>query len=100
MPDSIDNFKLRSDEIQDMLSAVPSWIIMWGNSLILSIIVCILILSCIIKYPDIVTGKATLTTKIEPAMLYANSSGNVDSILVENGDIVKKGEVLLEMNNT
>ena len=34
-----DTFELRSEEVQEILSQVPHWMIRWGNIVILTIIV-------------------------------------------------------------
>jgi hypothetical protein len=34
MPNTIDDIELRSEEVQDILEAVPNWMIRYGNLLI------------------------------------------------------------------
>ena len=54
--------QIRSDEVQEIISAVPSWMIRWGITLIFGLILMLVSLSWFIKYPDIIFGNAILTT--------------------------------------
>ena len=46
--------QIRSDEVQEIISAVPNWMIRWGITLIFGLIVMLIALSWFIKYPDII----------------------------------------------
>ena len=49
-----DTFELRSEEVQDILTKVPHWMIRWGTVLIFTIIVMLFFVSWFVKYPDVV----------------------------------------------
>ena len=91
--------QIRSDEVQEIISAVPSWMIRWGITLIFGLIVMLVGLSWLIKYPDIIFGNATLTTLEPPVKLVVKSSGKLTNILAEDGSIVEKNQVIAEMEN-
>jgi multidrug efflux pump subunit AcrA (membrane-fusion protein) len=99
MSDTKPFIQLRSEEVQDILSAVPNWMIRWGSLLFLAILLGILLLSWLIKYPDTVAGEAVITTEKEPVYLYSRSSGNLTNLYVEEGDLVEKGSLIAEINN-
>lgn len=99
MPSQENGQKLRSEEIQDILTRVPHWMIIWGNSLILLIIIIFFILSWVIKYPDIITADAVITSNIPPQREYARASGKIDTILVNNNERVSKGQILGMIEN-
>lgn len=88
-----------SEEAQEVISFVPSWMIRWGNSLILAIIVVIILLSWIIKYPDIITGSFVLSTDGNFVKLNTLSSGKIVKI-AEEGTYLKTGDVIAEIENT
>lgn len=94
-----DNFKLRNEEVQDILTKVPHWMIRYGNLLFLAMIFILLFLSWLIKYPDIITAKATITTKIPPQKVYAKATKGIDSIFVRQAELVSPGQTLAVLEN-
>lgn len=54
--------ELRSEEVQEILSAVPSWLIRYGISLIFVLVLMLIFLSWLIRYPDM-TGSANIVTE-------------------------------------
>lgn len=83
MPESKE-IELRSEEVQEILTRVPHWMIRWGNLVILIVVLVLLLLTWIIKYPEIVTAEITITTLTPPEKLVARTSGKIEKILVEN----------------
>lgn len=94
-----EDIEIRSEEVQEILSHIPNWIIRWGITFILSSVVAILIASWFIKYPDIVTARVTITTPVPPVNLVAQSNGAVN-LLVEDNEIVKKNQTLGVIENS
>jgi hypothetical protein len=50
--DILDEIELRSEGVQDILTRPPHWMIRWGNTIIFIILLLILLMSYIIKYPE------------------------------------------------
>ncbi len=100
MPNNIFIDNIRSQEVQEILTKVPNWMIRWGNTLVLVIIFFLLCLSWFIKYPDIITADAVITTQLPPEKLYAKSSGKFDAILVDNNSLVSSNQVLAIIQNS
>ncbi|MBX2872298.1 MAG: HlyD family secretion protein [Saprospiraceae bacterium] len=98
--DSLDQIQLRSEEVQEILTRVPHWLVRWGNLVIFAILLLLLYLSWVIKYPDIIVAEASLTTVIPPQKEYANASGRLEAIFVGNNQSVDKGEKLAVIENT
>lgn len=94
------DIELRSEEVQEILTSVPNWMIRWGNLVILIILLFIFSMSWIIKYPDIVTANITITTLIPPEKLIARSSGRLEKILVDNQQLIPKNTPLAVIENT
>lgn len=96
----MDDINLRSETVQDILTRIPHWMIRWGNSLFLLIILVLLMFSWIVKYPDIINAEALITTAIPPQNAYAKTSGQLKAILVKNNAYVQKNEALAVIENT
>lgn len=96
----LDNIELRSEEVQEILTKVPHWMIRWGSLLFLSVILLLLLISWFVKYPDIITSEAIITTQIPPEKEYANISGKLDAILISDNDKVRANQPLAIIENT
>ncbi len=88
MPETLDDIQLRSEEVQEILTRVPHWMIRWGNLLILALVILLLFLSWLVKYPDVIPAEAIITTRIPPQKEYAKVSEKIEAILVEDNQIV------------
>lgn len=95
-----DTFELRSEEVQDILTKVPHWMIRWGTVLIFGIIFMLFFVSWFIKYPDVVNTEIVITTNIPPEKIVSKSSGRIEAILVQNKATVKKNTTLAIIENT
>ena len=93
------DFQLRSEEVQDILTKVPNWMIRWGTMLIFGIILMLFFISWFIKYPDVVSTEIIITTNIPPEKLVAKTSGRIQTILVKNKSIVAQNTPLAIIEN-
>lgn len=100
MEEDNSTFELRSEEVQDILTKVPHWMIRWGTVLIFVIILMLFFVSWFIKYPDVVNTEIVITTNIPPEKIVAKSSGRIEAILVKNKSIVSKNSTLAIIENT
>lgn len=100
MPETLDDIELRSEEVQEILTQIPNWMIRWGNLLILILVVLLLFLSWLIKYPDVIPAEAIITTQIPPQKEYAKVSGKIESILVEDNQMVPQHTPLAILQST
>jgi hypothetical protein len=46
-----------TDDMQDIISAVPGWLLRWGITLFFTVLVLIVALASLIRYPDIVKAQ-------------------------------------------
>ncbi len=100
MSEKLKDIELRSEEVQEILTKVPHWMIRWGNVLFLGLILMLLGISWFVKYPDIITSEALITTQIPPQKEYSKITGKLDVLLVEDNQEVKKNEPLAIIENT
>lgn len=95
-----ETFELRSEEVQDILTKVPHWMIRWGTVLIFAIIIMLFFVSWFVKYPDVVNTEIVITTNIPPERIVSKSSGRIEAILVKNKTLVAKNSTLAIIENT
>lgn len=93
-------FELRSEEVQDILTKVPHWMIRWGTVLIFTILFMLFFVSWFIKYPDVVNTEIVITTNIPPEKIVSKTSGRIEAIVVKDKSVVKKNMTLAIIENT
>ena len=91
--------ELRSEEVQDILTKIPHWIIRWGSLVVLVILLLLFLVSWMVKYPDIITTEITITTQIPPEKLVAKTSGKIQAILIDDKTIVNESTPLAVIEN-
>jgi multidrug efflux pump subunit AcrA (membrane-fusion protein) len=91
---------IRTEEVNEILTSTPKWILRWGISVIFILIVTGITLSYFIKYPDILTADITLTTLNPPVTLVSKNNGKLIHLLVKNNDIVKTNQTIAVIENT
>lgn len=94
------NLNLRSEEVKEILTTPPSWIVRWGVTLIFLFTVILISLSFIIKYPDFISAKILVTTKLPTEKIIARTSGSIDKIFLQNQESVKIGQAIAAIKNT
>jgi HlyD family secretion protein len=92
--------EIRSEEVQDILSYIPHWIIRWGISVIALAVLMLLLVSWLIKYPDIITARVTILTQSPPVKVIARTSGKLDRLFVQDNELVSQGTYLAVIENT
>lgn len=93
------DLNLRSEEVQEILTNPPSWLVRWGITIVFALTGIILVLSFLIKYPDYVSAKVIVTTKTPTEHVVARYSGALEEIYIENGDTVVSGQRLAVFRN-
>lgn len=92
--------ELRSEEVQEILSRVPHWIIRWGSGVILLILLSLFFVSWLVKYPDVITTQIIITTNIPPEKLVAKVPGKIEAILVIDKSTILKNTPLAVIENS
>lgn len=76
--------------VREIISKNPSWAIRYGTTIFFLILIGLLILSYVIKYPDVITARCQLTTSSPPQKIVTKRSG--DLVLLKNDmDFVEEG---------
>ena len=88
------DIELRSEEFQEVLGNVPSWILRWGITTIALVVGILLIGSAVFKYPDVISSSMTLTGTTPAASVVAKTSGKLRTLSVKDGQFVSHGAML------
>lgn len=100
MEDKNTSFELRSEEVQEILTRVPHWLIRWGSVVVLCILLMLFFVSWLVKYPDIVSTQIVITTNVPPQKLVAKTSGKIEAILVKDKAIITKNTPIAVIENS
>lgn len=89
-----------SDDMQDIITTVPSWILRWGITLFFTILVLLFSLSAFIRYPDIVKTQLKITSPDMPKQVVPKVTGKLVKLLINNNDLVKADQPLAYIEST
>ena len=84
----------RSQKVQEVLSIRPSFIVRWGITIILIILLLVSIICWFISYPDIIITKAKLNTINAPKEVVARIDGKIVKINTKENNLVTEGQIL------
>lgn len=89
-----------SDDIQDIITAVPSWLLRWGIVLFFAILVLLFTLSGFIRYPEIVKTHLKITSPNVAKSVVPKVNGKLVKLLVVNNQKVTAGQPLGYLEST
>jgi len=89
----IKEMEIHTEEVNDILSRPPVWILRWGISLFFAIILALFVGSIFFRYPDVITAPVSISSANLPVHLRAKASGKIERLLVREGDSVAAGTV-------
>lgn len=91
-----DQISLQEEEnVESLLGNPPGWMLRWGISLVLLLIVLLLLIGNLVRYPDIIAAPAVIQASSPPIRLEARTDGRVEALLVSDGQAVQTGDLLL-----
>ncbi len=94
------DIQIKTEEVNELLTTVPGWIMRYGISLIFLAMAASLITASFLKYPDKLVAQTVVTTLNPPARLLSKSNGKVSQILIHNNERVTENQVLMVIENT
>jgi multidrug efflux pump subunit AcrA (membrane-fusion protein) len=89
-----------TDDMQDIITAVPGWLLRWGISLFFGVLVLIVGLASLIRYPDVVNAQLKVDSPNSPKPVVAKVSGKLVQLLVKENEMVKTDEPLAYLEST
>lgn len=89
-----------SEEVNEIITAVPSWILRRGITLILLILLAIILMSAFIRYPDVVKTSLKVNSLNAPKEVIAHQAGKLVKLLVKDNQLVNDKEPLAFIEST
>ncbi|HEY8930479.1 MAG TPA: HlyD family efflux transporter periplasmic adaptor subunit [Mucilaginibacter sp.] len=89
-----------SDDVQDIITAVPGWLLRWGISLFFGVLILIVVLGACIDYPDIVKAQLKVDSPNSPKPVVAKVPGKLVQLLVKENQVVEAGQPLAYLEST
>lgn len=91
---------LISEEVSEVLSSPPSWIILWGTSIFFGLFVVLGIISWIVKYPDLIKGSLKIVASNLPKSVNTKIDGKLIKLFVKDGQQLQKNEIIAYLEST
>lgn len=91
---------LISEEVQDIISYRPHWIVRQGNAVFLGVVLALFALTWAIQYPDKIETPSRLVALNPPKLVAARTDGKIIRLFVSNDQAVKKGQHLAHLEST
>lgn len=96
----LSRLEVNCEEIQEIITAVPSWIVRRGIALIFILLLAIVGISALIQYPDVVKTSLKVNSMNAPKAVLVKQTGKIVALLVKEGSSVKQGQTLAFMEST
>jgi len=85
---------LLSNEVREIISSKPVWIVRNGVILFLLIICCLIALTFFIRYPDVVIAKAKFSSVNAPKEIKVKVGGKLMKLVAQEEAFAKQGQLL------
>ena len=87
-------FTEHGNEIEDIISNKPPFIVRWGTILFLILLIFFISICWFIKYPDIINAPAKLTSINAPKQVISLTTGKLIRLKIKENEQVKQGAIL------
>lgn len=92
--------ELRSEEVQELLTRPPKWLLRWGVTVVFAVLALIFVGAWVVHYPDLVRASFKLTSANAPRAVLTRTDGKLVRLFAREGQIVKTGTVLAYLEST
>lgn len=92
-------YEVRSEEVQDIMSKMPHWIIRRGTTVLFVVVALLLGGAYFIHYPDVIVTGVNITSSNPPVKIVAQSDGKIQRMFVQDNDMLKKDENICLLEN-
>jgi HlyD family secretion protein len=94
-----DKIEIRSDEVQEILGQTPRWLIRWGITVLVNVVIVFLLASWFFKYPEILIAPIVVTTENPPYPVIAKTNGKISELFIADKQKVSSGQYLAYIEN-
>ncbi|MEL6971533.1 MAG: biotin/lipoyl-binding protein [Bacteroidota bacterium] len=84
-----------SEENLEIFEKPAGWMLYWGTAIVVIFILLILGLAAFIQYPDKLEFQVSVTSNPPPLPMVVQYAGQVEQVLVADGEQVQEGQVLM-----
>lgn len=97
MPENHQQLEIRSNEMEEIIGNVPSWIVRWGIAVLFGVGLLGLFIAGYVRYPDTLPAKVLVQAKEQPGKVTVRreDASQEFRFLVKEGDHVQSGDTLL-----
>ncbi|MEZ5046158.1 MAG: HlyD family efflux transporter periplasmic adaptor subunit [Chitinophagaceae bacterium] len=92
-------YETRSEEVQEIMGRMPTWIIRWGITVIGFVVIGLFIGSNYIKYPDRVNASVSISSDNPPVKIVSPNTGRIKQLYVKQNDSIGQNDILLIIEN-
>ena len=100
MHQTADFIELRSEEVQEVLARPPRWLLRWGITVVLLVLLAVFAGAWVIHYPDLVHASFKLTAANAPKAVLTRTDGKIVRLFVREGQTVSAGAPLAYLEST
>jgi multidrug resistance efflux pump len=97
---ALDDIDIYGEQVREVLNRPPNWLTLMGSSILFVFIAMLGFLSYFVKYPDVLSGKVTITSDIPAINLVVKTSGRIQKLFVSDNSVVVAGQKLALLENT
>jgi len=87
------------EEVQDIMSKMPHWIVRRGITLLLAVIILLFAGAYFIHYPDVITTQVNITSANPPVKIVAQTGGKISELFVQNNAAVQENAPIYILEN-
>ena len=95
-----DNLEYLSEDVQEILSNPPSWVMLWGTATIVLVLTLITLVGWFFRYPEKVKGEVELTTPLPPVPIIAPKMLTIAKFEVNEGSVVQKNDLIAMLESS
>jgi multidrug resistance efflux pump len=88
------SIEIRSEEVQEIMGTPPRWIVRWGITIILLVVLVLFAGSYFYKYPDLIVARVVVVSENPPVSVVARSDGKLIKFFVTDKQTVNANTLL------
>jgi multidrug resistance efflux pump len=96
---SSSRYEVSSEDVQDIMSKMPHWIVRQGTSVLFIVIILIFTGAYFIHYPDVIITHVTITSSRPPVKVVAQTNARIQQIFIRDNQFIKKNDPLCLLEN-
>lgn len=92
--DKLHEEDLYGEQVREILNHPPSWLLLTGTTLVGLLLILAILLAYLVRYPDTLNGRITITAQIPAISLVSKVNGRIDKLFVSDNAKIFKGDKL------